>query len=862
MEAIGAGASVLAFAGFAFEGTKFLYKAVAGFKHAPQEVAALVSTVARLQDTLAQICSSRALNDPDVDAQHITGLFDACNRDIASFGHDLKRVQSLSAEPALLQTWKKFKATLSEDRLISMRNRLDHHCAVLQLELTRLQSTITLDCRDGIRGLQDTANAESLQVSTLVQTVQVVKSSIENQVNCIQTLQDTATAGDSRLSALIQDVRSIKSSMEDQMQSMTLSTTSAVEKHAAVGSSELNTISIAVKALQDQISALPEQVAATQRASASSEEHFVPRSTSPNAMLEDLDLSRSLERLRQLSTCDPRTFQDEEADAIVEDLECLLAALLQADKNYSPESPTRKRKPMDPVDAITGRDMKRIRGLISAATSVVVNQSPRRSKVNGSKRIMQQHKVKDFVLQNCTMIVTMNKRKIQRPGRQTNHQRPAADQYEEELYATIKTFISGMHSPSVIVATVRQMQYQNGVSSLHPVISVGRVLPLNSPIFDIVSRGTVDELREFLACGKGTLRDRDIYGTSLLHYVVSANYRHNNVEMCKFLIEQGADVDEVAKIPERMFTGEGFDGTPLQATILESSSEPNGEKVGLVKLLLAAGADPTLSTGYYIPALSLCAAHNSQEMLKAIVNNQLPFVELEQRHNDMSILLEVAQIAESDDWRAMLDHLLTNGADYRPLPMAVTIANIGVPMQVTFGMQSYHNMDMIYGKCGKASTVSLSTNTVTKHRNIMTTINCEMRTSDTIAMISKSSGKAEKSNVRIIMTRQSGVPTAPWCQESVLGVVPGMSVRDQTGHQSSGHAIAIAVSQKAREPEFASGSDNENAYDDDESFDDESPSENDYVSEGEDTSEDEAHISLGRVQEVEESETDDMYGAK
>ena len=145
MEAISAGASVLAFAGFALEGTKFLYKAASGFKHAPQEVGALVSTVGKLQNTLAQICVSRALSEPDVDTQHIRDLLDTCNRDIANFGQDLRRIQSKSAESALLQTWKKLKATLSEDRLIRMRSTLDHHCAVLQLEFTRLQ-------RYGIRG--------------------------------------------------------------------------------------------------------------------------------------------------------------------------------------------------------------------------------------------------------------------------------------------------------------------------------------------------------------------------------------------------------------------------------------------------------------------------------------------------------------------------------------------------------------------------------------------------------------------------------------------------------------------------------------------------------------------------------------
>jgi hypothetical protein len=61
MEAVGAGASVLAFVGVALQGTKSLYNAIASYKNATKETAALVSAVGNLQIILTQLRDCTAL---------------------------------------------------------------------------------------------------------------------------------------------------------------------------------------------------------------------------------------------------------------------------------------------------------------------------------------------------------------------------------------------------------------------------------------------------------------------------------------------------------------------------------------------------------------------------------------------------------------------------------------------------------------------------------------------------------------------------------------------------------------------------------------------------------------------------------
>lgn len=52
---------------------------------------------------------------------------------------------------------------------------------------------------------------------------------------------------------------------------------------------------------------------------------------------------------------------------------------------------------------------------------------------------------------------------------------------------------------------------------MNPIISVGRILPDDSPLFAIVKGGDVDELKHLLLQRQCTLRDRNSSGTPLLH---------------------------------------------------------------------------------------------------------------------------------------------------------------------------------------------------------------------------------------------------------------------------------------------------------------------------------------------------------
>lgn len=70
---------------------------------------------------------------------------------------------------------------------------------------------------------------------------------------------------------------------------------------------------------------------------------------------------------------------------------------------------------------------------------------------------------------------------------------------------------------AVVMAYIHSTCGNNGIHSLNPVTSIGRVLPDNSEIFTIVKHGDVGRLRHLLVTHSYTLRDRDTSGTPLLH---------------------------------------------------------------------------------------------------------------------------------------------------------------------------------------------------------------------------------------------------------------------------------------------------------------------------------------------------------
>ena len=136
----------------------------------------------------------------------------------------------------------------------------------------------------------------------------------------------------------------------------------------------------------------------------------------------------------------------------------------------------------------------------------------------------------------------------------------ATSQTTRDFTASIKAILEHPRFKASVTASVHQRITADGFVSLCPSISVGLVREDDSPIFGFVSSGDIDGLLSLLSQGKASLRDCDLFGAPLLHVsgtrlksvgfsCLLLQYAIGQPRMCEFLIENGADVDEIALEP-------------------------------------------------------------------------------------------------------------------------------------------------------------------------------------------------------------------------------------------------------------------------------------------------------------------------
>ncbi|KAK4184267.1 hypothetical protein QBC35DRAFT_441782 [Podospora australis] len=139
-------------------------------------------------------------------------------------------------------------------------------------------------------------------------------------------------------------------------------------------------------------------------------------------------------------------------------------------------------------------------------------------------------------------------------------------------------------------AVVRRSYNSQKMSISVPTLSVFNILPDSAPVFTVVQHGRLDEFQAMLRLGQASLRDQDQHGRSLLFYA------SKEPDICRFLLQHGADVDHVS--PPVDFAKGGVTTALDQFPNVEEASSPVLHKLlECRKLLLGAGCDPLWVNG-------------------------------------------------------------------------------------------------------------------------------------------------------------------------------------------------------------------------------------------------------------------------
>ncbi|RBR03583.1 uncharacterized protein FIESC28_11740 [Fusarium coffeatum] len=505
MEAIGAGASTLAFVLLALKSAKVINESLSSIKDAPRTVIELLEDMKFLQSILERLsqCTLQHASISTVDS--LTQTLQGCTTELSSIEGRLAKFLQDTVSSRSRRVYKGVLAYIKKEDLENARRRVRDKSTQINLYLGLLQ-------------------AQSMsELSSQVHTQAIATTSIlEEILNEVSRIHARISHGP----------------------------VPGIEEHSDVADDAI------VNNLE--------------------------------ALMICSELDSSISRLSALVGHDGLSLDAEDAEQIIDDLRRFVVvareksvanAKLKTSDAYSigAESSTK----------LVSGDFKLIEGLIISAPIIAINKSVASSRKLLSHlpqgAIIKQKRIREQIdVDQGYLTISTNKRRRVCSGA------PKDSSGNTSTYRDVVANIvfRPSNSPWMFSVSLSQGQlFDRSIQSI-PRISVCRIIPNDSPVFDLVKRGLLDDFRSLLQEGKASLRDHDEQGMPLLHYAATAS-----VEMCKFLIESGADVDEM---------GENT-GTAL-------SRIAGLDRHDTTLLLLENMADPTLSyPGWDNPLYTACS---------------------------------------------------------------------------------------------------------------------------------------------------------------------------------------------------------------------------------------------------------------
>ncbi|KAH6961929.1 hypothetical protein BKA56DRAFT_177476 [Ilyonectria sp. MPI-CAGE-AT-0026] len=178
---------------------------------------------------------------------------------------------------------------------------------------------------------------------------------------------------------------------------------------------------------------------------------------------------------------------------------------------------------------------------------------------------------------HARMSVATSKKYKTRPG--CANPGPRSQTSPPDIDEEVSYSVTWAPKGSCFMLRLKQTQYWNLGGGI-PSLDINRVVPLKSPVFQVVQEGDVTGLQQLLIRGQASLRDHCEYGWSLLMQAALSQ----RIDMIQFLLDNGADVNHVDP---------GGDGI-FQYLFYEDLRWEG--QASVVKRLLDTGADPFLCT--------------------------------------------------------------------------------------------------------------------------------------------------------------------------------------------------------------------------------------------------------------------------
>ncbi|KAI9693659.1 MAG: hypothetical protein M1822_002930 [Bathelium mastoideum] len=352
MEAIGAGASVLAFIGIGLTCSKTLYQTLSSYRDGSQHVQALAAAIKNLQTILTQLHSCEALRDPDADLQNMQSAIEACNKSLSRYQESLRKALPNTNATRVGQAWKRFTVVLDKKAFKQIWTEVNHHYQTLDYQLQLLLSNKIVASGRRVVEIGDALvedNAHESRQSALLQ----------------QHISD--------LSIVHRDVKDLGASMGEDIQIVLESLKEKIEHSSQMSQQHNDTVYELLTAILVQRSTRSGKVPLRGGAQGSAE-RVSAEAAEMDFEDDDFNLVKVIQRISSLIEAKEGVVSNAEADAVIDELASLLENASKdrsLDQGYQSK---RRRASLEHDDkSITEREMKLFRSLVTASRNVDVN---------------------------------------------------------------------------------------------------------------------------------------------------------------------------------------------------------------------------------------------------------------------------------------------------------------------------------------------------------------------------------------------------------------------------------------------------------------------------------------------------------
>ncbi|KAI0857819.1 ankyrin repeat-containing domain protein [Xylaria cubensis] len=572
MEAIGLGANVVAFVVLAAQLSKKLYITLSAIKDGPNNVRRVSNHLRQLHEVLEQIRHSPlACHDTE-----LTSHVELCVSDLESLFSSVQRLQPTEDESKTDRMWKRFKSFLDESKLDCIREQIVTHVSTLNFRLSILHSNATCE----------------LLSSTLTvnQSINDLSCGIEEQTEIIATK--------------FADFGSIFHTRDQKLQSGLVSLQNTIDDMSSISHKRTDAILDLLAEIKTTITNPNQGVfqPGIFNDDAFGQVNYTSGGVNVNDHAgPDPGLIRSIKRLcgfvkEKSTTFDRDAEEDTQAEDITEDLWILIDSV-QRHGNVA----TSLTHEVSSTGTYSSLDQKTLRSNLMrfrqsfGHCKILVNQETSEPNGTPSPAVRQERKYTRFLLGDLGTVSLV----VTKCMRASTTEEGNSTEINYTCRTTVLSFIpQDPRQFAMIVASATQKR--TAKESITPIsrLAVNRVLPLGSRVFTVVRNGRLQELQAMLREGKATLRDHDEYGASLLFYAAYSR----QVEMCKFLLENGADVDHVSSA--HGLGGWLYNDTrPRFVLELDMMFGERGQRTleshkadSCRRLIMEAGADPSATT--------------------------------------------------------------------------------------------------------------------------------------------------------------------------------------------------------------------------------------------------------------------------